>query len=65
LFAVQKSSQLAELLANYANNPIKAIDPSKYAPPSFTEDDDLERLKEIEARGRIGEGHMALRCVHV
>jgi hypothetical protein len=59
----QKSPGLSELLENYSEKPIRGIDISKYAPPKVEEGATLEELKEAEKRGRIGEGHMALRYV--
>lgn len=49
------------MLANYASEPIRGIDTSKYAPPSVPEGGDVEALHEAETRGRIGEAHMAVR----
>lgn len=46
---------------NYAEEPIRAIDASKYNPPSVAEGASLEELAEAVNRGRIGEGHMSLR----
>lgn len=57
----QKSEQLAKLLANYANEPIRGIDPTRYAPPTVSDDATEEELAEAEKRGRISEGHMELR----
>ncbi|KLT40982.1 hypothetical protein CC85DRAFT_225337, partial [Cutaneotrichosporon oleaginosum] len=56
-----KSEGLAKLLANYATEPIRGIDPSRYAPPTVSEGADLSVLEEAETRGRIGEAHMAVR----
>ncbi|BEI80976.1 hypothetical protein CcaverHIS002_0201360 [Cutaneotrichosporon cavernicola] len=56
-----KSAGLATLLANYADKPIRAIDPSKYAPPAVPEGADFAALEEAETRGRVGEAHMAVR----
>ncbi|WOO83504.1 Pre-mRNA-splicing factor SPF27 [Vanrija pseudolonga] len=56
-----KSAGLASLLANYADEPIRGIDTSKYNPPSVPEGASVEELIEAERRGRIGEGHMAVR----
>ncbi|KAK1922489.1 Pre-mRNA-splicing factor SPF27 [Papiliotrema laurentii] len=56
-----KSSALSELLDGYPGAPIRGIDPSKYNPPAVGPDADIEELKEAEKRGRIGEGHMAIR----
>lgn len=57
----QKNSGLASLLANYADEPIRAIDGSKYAPPSVPEGGSVEEYESAAKRGWIGEGHMALR----
>jgi pre-mRNA-splicing factor SPF27 len=59
----QKSASLAEVLDGYPGQPIRGIDPSKYAPPSVDDTADLDALKEAEKKGRLGEGHMALRYV--
>jgi len=56
-----KSTQLAELLKNYGENPIRGIDTSKFGVPTLPEGAGLDELIEAEKRGRIGEGHMALR----
>ncbi|RXK35604.1 pre-mRNA-splicing factor SPF27 [Tremella mesenterica] len=60
-----KSSGLRELLDNYNEHPIRGIDVSKYAPPQANPNESLDELKEIEKRGWIGEGHMALRNENV
>jgi len=55
------SKSLADLLSKYPNEPIRGIDPSKYSLPQPSENATLEELVEAEKRGRISEGHMALR----
>lgn len=57
----QRSTHLAELLADYPNKPIKGIDPSKYQPPIVETNATLEELEAAEKQGRIGEGYMGLR----
>lgn len=57
----QKNKELAKLLDNYADEPIRGIDPTKYQPPSVAEGASVDDLLEAERRGRLGEGHMALR----
>jgi pre-mRNA-splicing factor SPF27 len=59
----QKSAGLSDLLSNYSTAPIRGIDASKFAPPIVPENGELEELKEMEKRGRLGEAHMALRWV--
>lgn len=54
---------MSKLLENYADEPIRGIDPSKYQPPSVPQGASVEELIEAERRGRLGEGHMALRWV--
>ena len=61
----QKSKSLAELLAKYPDERIRGIDATKYEVPTIGEESSLEALKEAERRGRIGEGHMALRSVKI
>ncbi|ORX39059.1 Pre-mRNA-splicing factor SPF27 [Kockovaella imperatae] len=56
-----KSESLSELLDGYATNPIRGIDTSKYGVPQVTEGSSIDELVEAERRGRIGEGHMAVR----
>ncbi|EJT52426.1 hypothetical protein A1Q1_04638 [Trichosporon asahii var. asahii CBS 2479] len=56
-----KSEELSKLLANYANEPIRGIDPGRYAPPAVNDDATEEELVAAEQRGRISEGHMDLR----
>ncbi|GMK56241.1 hypothetical protein CspeluHIS016_0300810 [Cutaneotrichosporon spelunceum] len=60
-----KSESLAALLANYADQPIRAIDPSKYAPPVVPEGAGIADLEDAEMRGRVGEAHMAVRNENV
>lgn len=57
----QKNDALSSLLANYADEPIRGIDPTRYAPPAIDADASLEELEAAEKRSRISEGHMDLR----
>ena len=59
----QNSKPLAELLDGYPKNPIRGIDTSKYGVPPLEEGASIDELVEAERRGRVGEGHMALRWV--